>query len=381
MGLTERKKTVLHVLPSFDVGGLGRLALTMIDAWPVGFHHLVVAPKYPATRPALLPEFQKPMQGLGNVTTLQVPRSLMASPPKYVNDLALTLRAAVINNVVPKEIVSCVHYNHVDLSWSMQAIRRVYSGVVLSHIGTVLDAGNADATGPFRSPFTREGVVFVPASYAVRDAAMVAMARCGEERPLAPVVWNGVDVDRFALADLRPDSAFTFCFTGRMAPGAKAWEFMFEAIELAHAAVTKKGKTFRVHIAGDGPLRKELEKKKHACVTLVGEVSDVPQFLHLADVFIMAALPIEGMSMALVEAIASGLPIVSTDVPSTREMLEPLGEFAFLSKTPAEMAEAMTKLVLDEYLLSNAELAVQNYRSRFEAATMVKRYLELGGWA
>ena len=55
-------------------------------------------------------------------------------------------------------------------------------------------------------------------------------------------------------------------------------------------------------------------------ISFLGDVSDVPAFLNSLDIFVLPSRS-EGMSMALLEAMAAGLPIVATDVASNGEVL------------------------------------------------------------
>lgn len=71
-------------------------------------------------------------------------------------------------------------------------------------------------------------------------------------------------------------------------------------------------------LVGDGPLRIELEQKAKSLglaknVFFLGDRDDIPELLAISDVFALASLN-EGMGIAIVEAMASGLPVVATNV-------------------------------------------------------------------
>ncbi len=79
-------------------------------------------------------------------------------------------------------------------------------------------------------------------------------------------------------------------------------------------------------IAGDGPLKGKLQELiKHLNlvdrVFLVGRITDVSSFLGALDVFVLPSLT-EGTSLALLEAMAAGLPVVATDVGGNRAVVE-----------------------------------------------------------
>ncbi len=71
-------------------------------------------------------------------------------------------------------------------------------------------------------------------------------------------------------------------------------------------------------IVGDGPVRAGLEREAESLgvqghVRFLGERADVPQLLRSSHVFVLPSLS-EGVSISLLEAMASGLPVIATRV-------------------------------------------------------------------
>lgn len=100
-------------------------------------------------------------------------------------------------------------------------------------------------------------------------------------------------------------------------------------------------------IIGDGPLRKRLEEagQKRFYFTGQMEYNVIPLALNAMDIFCSSSLW-EGFGMAVVEAMASGLPVVASDIGSHREVLGEAGRFF-----PAGDAEALAKslnMILDD---------------------------------
>ncbi len=103
-------------------------------------------------------------------------------------------------------------------------------------------------------------------------------------------------------------------------------------------------------IAGDGPLRAPLEDEIQrsslaANVSLLGLRGDVPALMQAADGFVLSSAW-EGLPMVLLEAAASSLPIVATDVGGSGEAVLD-GETGFLTpaRQPSKLAEAMLRLM------------------------------------
>jgi len=78
-------------------------------------------------------------------------------------------------------------------------------------------------------------------------------------------------------------------------------------------------------LVGDGPLRNRLEARAASGslaghVTFVGARTDVAEYLRAADLLVLPSRA-EGMSNALLEAMACGIPVVASDLPANREVV------------------------------------------------------------
>jgi glycosyltransferase involved in cell wall biosynthesis len=126
-------------------------------------------------------------------------------------------------------------------------------------------------------------------------------------------------------------------------------------------------------VAGDGPLRAELE---HAAAGLpfefTGERDDVPELLAGFDVFAFPSR-FEGLCLAVIEAQAAGVPVVATPVGGIREtvvegetgLLVPVGDAQAL-------ADAVSRVLEDSTLARTlAAEARRRARARFAVERMV----------
>ncbi len=139
---------------------------------------------------------------------------------------------------------------------------------------------------------------------------------------------NGVDVQRFhpdpiaraaKRAELRLEDSFTWLAVGRFVP-AKNYALMLRAFAIARIP------NARLIIAGDGPLRPELEGlAKQLNISnltdFLGARSDVKELMNAADAYVMSS-DREGMPMVLLEASATALPIVATNVGGNMEVVK-----------------------------------------------------------
>ena len=143
------------------------------------------------------------------------------------------------------------------------------------------------------------------------------------EEQLFPVP-NGFPIDGVAARDSYPDrDELEVVFSGRLDP-QKNPDLLLEASALAMAV--PGAPRMRVRFLGDGPLASSLEERARALgledrVRFLGRVNDVPRHLAEADIFVLPSLS-EGISNALLEALAHGVPAIATDIPGNRDLIE-----------------------------------------------------------
>lgn len=123
-------------------------------------------------------------------------------------------------------------------------------------------------------------------------------------------------------------------------------------------------------------LRTELGLENRAC--FLGHRDDVPEVLAGADLFVFPSL-YEGQGGALVEAMALGLPIVATRIPSTREVVEE-EENALLVpiESPGQLASAIDHLLEDPVRRTAfGERSMVIFHERFTLQRSAERMIEL----
>jgi glycosyltransferase involved in cell wall biosynthesis len=151
----------------------------------------------------------------------------------------------------------------------------------------------------------------------------------------------------------------------------------------AWTKVTSARGNVRLWLVGAGPLRDDLARRieqlhlRGRCV-LVGSFDSVEDLLTAADLFVLPSYE-EGMSLALLEAMSAGLPIVASDIPGNRTLVVD-GEHGLLVKPGQSdaIAAALNKL-LDDRALANhyGEDARQRAEHHFSLANMRERHEQL----
>jgi glycosyltransferase involved in cell wall biosynthesis len=103
------------------------------------------------------------------------------------------------------------------------------------------------------------------------------------------------------------------------AVGQLAYHKGFDLFVEAVSRLNRRGRRLRVVIAGQGPARDRLEREARGLpITLLGLCRDIPALLRRLDVFCLPSRR-EGLSLALLEAMAHGLPCVTTAVGDIAE--------------------------------------------------------------
>jgi len=155
-------------------------------------------------------------------------------------------------------------------------------------------------------------------------------------------LWNGIDLERFAYHGYCPGGPFVT--VARLSP-EKGLDVLLRAMPL----ILRTESGAHLEIAGDGPLRSELERLAAELqiqnrVRFLGEVQDIPTLLARASLFVLPSHS-EGISLTLLEAMARGLPIVATKVGGNAEVVID-GETGFLvpPNNPAALADTIRQL-------------------------------------
>jgi glycosyltransferase involved in cell wall biosynthesis len=167
------------------------------------------------------------------------------------------------------------------------------------------------------------------------------------------VIPNGVDLERFSLppkAEASPDKPFTILCVARLVERKGIGDLIQAAAQMKDSR-----QNFKFIFVGRGDKENELraqvaEQGLEKWVEFRGSVlhHDVPAVYREADVFILPSLN-EGMSNAVLEAIASGLPIITTYTGGTAELLRGNG-ILIPKQSPDAIAKAVLELWDDEPL-------------------------------
>ncbi|RME32115.1 glycosyltransferase [Candidatus Woesearchaeota archaeon] len=143
-------------------------------------------------------------------------------------------------------------------------------------------------------------------------------------------------------------------------------------------AVAKRLPTARFLIAGDGPDRERLERRAPANVVFLGWRQDIPELLAVSDAFLFPSRA-EGLPGAVMEAMAAGVPVITTAIPCTTDLIVH-GVHGLLANPDdvASLTQHLKRVLTDRTL---ARRLAKNARARMETefswARVLPRYTAL----
>lgn len=361
-GPRVRPRHLLHVLPSFAVGGIQMRLTRIINAFGPRFRHTILSIdgkkscRYGIERQLGVAISSAPAEG-GLWARISSNRATMAQASP---DLLLTYNWGTIEWAMADRIFGiCPHIHFEDGFGPEESQRQLRRRVMLRRLA-----------------LKRAVAVVVPS----RTLETIAISQWRLPPNQVRYVPNGIDVDAFDVSAAGPPlfaRSSNEIVIGTVAP-LRA-EKNIACLIRAFAQV-KSQRSLRLVIAGDGPERAALEDLVRRMgladrVLFLGAVREPERVLALYDIFALSS-DTEQMPMTVLEAMAAELPIVATDVGDIRQMVAPANR-AFISTRPAETALAASLGALADDARRRRELGRLNrahVRATFPFSRMAAAY-------
>jgi glycosyltransferase involved in cell wall biosynthesis len=278
---------------------------------------------------------------------------LPAKGPKVIASLLFTASALPILWRLKPDII----HAHELLSPTTTAVvaKRLFGVPVVAKvlaggpIGDIARMGNRFG-GPARlEMFRRDVDVFISVSSEIDDE-LEAWGILASRRARIP---NGVDTRTFhpvtpdTQREIRnkldlPKSPLVV-YAGRLAP-EKQIDRLLAVWPAVRASVTEA----TLLILGAGPEENNLRRQAGEGVAFLGRVDDVASYFQAADLFVLPSRR-EGLSNAMLEAMASGLPVVSSDATGARDAIRDRVNGRLVPQNDlVELKQTIVELLLDE---------------------------------
>ncbi|MFZ5987261.1 MAG: glycosyltransferase [Bacillota bacterium] len=205
---------------------------------------------------------------------------------------------------------------------------------------------------------------------------------------ISRVIYNGIDLERFI--DFKADTLavreqlgfskddIVIGINANLRP-EKKHEDMIDALEV----LTEEGYNIKLLFIGDGVRRSNIEeyinmKKLPDKIKITGFVQDVRPYLSCADISALTSVAVETFSIAILESMALGKPVVLSDIGGARELVdEGVNGYLYPAGNVDELVKAIKKIVDNNSFYSMGQKSKNKVITSFSKDVMVDRYIEL----
>lgn len=360
---------ILHLHSSFDLGGKEARAVRLMNAFGDRARHTIVSgvPDALSARDAIAPGFRyqiaqdpPPLTGKPSVARYEAIAKFMAR-----FDLVLTYNWGAIDGVMarrvfPKNMPPVIHHEdgfNADEAVRLNPVRNMYRRIALG---------------------AAHGLV-------VPSHMLEAIALRVWKQPAAKVhrISNGIDTARYGK---KPDPRALPGFKrlpGHVVVGTLAGLREVKDLPMLVTAVGGLKTKAQLVIVGDGPERQAIldtaeNMGMEQTVFLPGFAPDPHRYIGLFDIFALSSKS-EQQPIAVMEAMAAGLPIASTPVGDVARMVAPENEsFIAPDRNPVHLRDQIERLASHLDYARHAGKANQaRARALFDEAAMIASYARL----
>ncbi len=192
------------------------------------------------------------------------------------------------------------------------------------------------------------------------------------------IIYNGVDTQKFYPVEKTLNKYLKIICPARLIK-RKGQDILIKAI----AQLKAKGIIINVDFIGEGDekesyiqLAKELNVTEQICFCAYIERAKIHEFYQKADIFVLPSYN-EGMSNALLEAMACGLPVVVTDVGGTKELVDETNGFIFAKGNVEELVSILENIYNNQTELTNKSLSSVQKAHNLSWKLIGEKYLAL----
>jgi sugar transferase (PEP-CTERM/EpsH1 system associated) len=377
------KIKLMHLVYSFDVGGLERIIANCIASMPDNYEHTIVA--LTNYSPEFVEQLTKPVK----MIALNKPPGQSWGTFKQFYSLLKQEKPDILHS-----------YNLASLEFqSMAALAMVPFRLHAEHGRDVHDP---DGTNKKYQLLRKLIAPFVHKIVSVSDDLHQWLINVVNLSPKkCHLILNGVDTAQYkpalnsaenALSSKDEHKKLVFGHVGRL-QAIKNQKNLIESYILACNQNEQFKAESKLVIVGKGPLKEALEQQIAEAtlrdsfqysIEMWGERHDMPKVYQDLDVFVMSS-DAEGVPMTMLEAMASGLPVVSTNVGGIPEVTNKEQAILVEAKSAEALCEALL-LMFDRFkaegefgpVFSDMQKASQQLvEDRFSQTTMMNQYLAL----
>lgn len=192
-----------------------------------------------------------------------------------------------------------------------------------------------------------------------------------------PAIYNGIDLSKCIPKETYGiKECYTFLHIGRFMKVKN-----HETLIRAFAKIAALHENVKLQLIGEGELRPQIEElvkslKIENKVEFLGLQANVYPFLHGADTFCLPS-KYEGIPMTLIEAMGTGVPIISSAVGGIPDMLRDERDALLVLPDMESVANSMERLYSDCALRERLGVAAEKRSKDFSSETMAIKYIDV----
>jgi glycosyltransferase involved in cell wall biosynthesis len=218
----------------------------------------------------------------------------------------------------------------------------------------------------------KKASVLVACSEGLKERALLFMPSVSID-----VIPNGVELDRFFPAETAEKSKVLRLITVGRLSVTKRIELLIDTVEILHRTACK----LHLTVVGGGKMERQLrkfvtERELTDVIEITGRMDSekMPEVYRQNNIFISASMQ-EGMSNAMLEAMSSGLPIVTTRCEGLAELIDGNGLIVEHDNIE-DIAKAVKRLADDPELYKRMSTAARKQAEKFDWANVASSYIE-----
>lgn len=373
--ITTQKKKILIVIPSMGGGGAERVVVNLANHLDSGRYGVSIA------------TFQERND---YVNELDKDINIMCLGKKSKWDfLKLILRLRkVIKEHKPDVVLSLIYYANIITLFAGMSLKRNFKVIISEHIYSykyLSEGGWRALKRCFMNFAYKKADKIITVSEGIKKILQDDFNIPAEK---IVTIYNPIPFD-VIVKNSQQAVVHPFFENGGnnviIGMGRLEHQKRFDVLLKAFAIVQRQHNEARLIILGKGALQKDLEELTHKLnlnkfVNFAGFQPNPHAWVSKADIFVLSS-DMEGFPMAILEAMACGVPVISTDCPTGPSEIIINGENGILVPPSNEkkLAEAMIALLEDKNHREKLSMAGQKKAEEFGIQKILNQYEKIFG--
>lgn len=304
------------------------------------------------------------------------------SPMQTTTQISASIDTSEIDEMLERENFDVLHFHE---PWIPVLSRQILSRSNVANVGTfhakLPDTLMSKTISRVVTPYTKPLLKYLDVLTAVSPAASEYVSSLTDE-PIV-IVPDGIDLKHFhaprGVAKTASNQTKTLLYVNRLEK-RKGLKYLLRAYKI----VSYDRDDISLVIVGDGPDRSKLEQYARELelprVKFLGYISEArkAKLFRSSDLFVTPALHGESFGIVLLEAMASGLPIVAGDNDGYSYVMQGLGALSLVNvRDSIEFARRIELMLGEPTIRSLWRKWALEYVKQFDYERVVDRYLEV----